>query len=204
MKILCVARNYALHAKEMAVDPTAEPVFFLKPDSALLQKRQPFFYPDFSNDVQYELELVVRIDKVGKCIEERFAPRYYSSVALGIDFTARDLQRKFKEGQLPWALSKGFDDSAVVSQFVSLEELGKPINDLNFWMTLNGKEVQRGNSGDMIFSVDKLIAYVSRYMTLKTGDMIYTGTPVGVGPVQIGDRLEGFLEGNPLLTCRIK
>ena len=204
MKILCVARNYALHAKEMAVDTTAEPVFFLKPDSALLHKHQPFFYPDFSEDVQYELELVVRIDKVGKCIEERFAPRYYSSIALGIDFTARDLQRKFKEGGLPWALAKGFDDSAVISEFVPLQEVGRSINDLNFWLTLNGEEVQRGNSGDMIFSVDKLIAYVSRYMTLKTGDMIYTGTPVGVGPVKIGDRLEGFLEGKQLLTCRIK
>ena len=204
MKILCVARNYALHAKEMSVDPTAEPVFFLKPDSALLQKRQPFFYPDFSKDVQYELELVVRIDRVGKCIEERFAPRYYSSVALGIDFTARDLQKKFKAEGLPWALSKGFDDSAVLSPFVTLADLNKPINDLNFWLTLNGKEVQRGNSGDMIFSVDKLISYVSNYMTLKTGDLIYTGTPVGVGPVQINDRLEGYLEGRQILTCRIK
>lgn len=204
MKILCVARNYRMHAAELNNQVPTEPVFFLKPDSALLMKRQPFFYPDFSNDVHHEVEVVVRIDKVGKCIEPRFAHKYYDSVALGIDFTARDLQANFKKSGLPWALAKGFDDSAVLSPFVTLEELKKPIDDLNFSLKKNGETVQVGNTKDMIFSVDNLIAYVSRFMTLKTGDLIYTGTPAGVGPVQIGDVLEGELEGRQILTCRVK
>lgn len=204
MKILCVARNYRLHTQEMQVLPPEEPSFFLKPDSALLPKGQPFFYPDFSNEIHHELELVVRIDKVGKCISEKFARRYYSSVALGLDFTARDLQRRFKEDRLPWTLAKGFDGAAVLSPFVSLEELGHGIQDLRFRLLRNGVEVQNGYSGDMIFPVDSLIAYVSRFMTLKTGDLIYTGTPAGVGSVAINDRLEGFLEDRPLLLCRIK
>lgn len=204
MKILCVARNYRLHAAELNNQVPTEPVFFLKPDSALLMKRQPFFYPDFSNDVNHELEIVVRIDRVGKCIEPRFAHKYYNSVALGIDFTARDIQAGLKQKGLPWALAKGFDDSAVLGPFVTLEELGKGIGDLNFSLKKNGETVQVGNTRDMIFSVDELIAYVSRFMTLKTGDLIYTGTPAGVGPVQIGDVLEGELEGRQLLTCRVK
>lgn len=204
MKILCVARNYRLHAAELNNQVPTEPVFFLKPDSALLMKHQPFFYPDFSNDVHHELEIVVRIDRVGKCIEPRFAHKYYNSVALGIDFTARDMQAGLKQKGLPWALAKGFDDSAVLGPFVTLEELGKGIGDLNFSLKKNGETVQVGNTRDMIFSVDELIAYVSRFMTLKTGDLIYTGTPAGVGPVQIGDVLEGELEGRQLLTCRVK
>lgn len=204
MKILCVARNYALHASELNNQVPEEPVFFLKPDSAMLLKHQPFFYPDFSNDVHHEIEVVVRIDRVGKCIEPRFAHKYYDSVALGIDFTARDLQAKFKSKGLPWTLAKGFDDSAVLSEFVSLESLGKSINDLDFSLSRNGQVVQAGNTRDMIFDVDHLIAYVSRFMTLKTGDLIFTGTPAGVGPVQIGDLLVGSLEGRQMLTCRVK
>lgn len=204
MKILCVARNYHLHAQEMNSDVPTEPVFFLKPDSALLQKHQPFFYPDFSNDIHHELEVVVRIEKVGKCIAERFAPRYYRSVALGIDFTARDLQQKFKDQRLPWALAKGFDDSAVLSPFIPLSDLDNPIDELSFQLKKNGVVVQDGFTGDMIFSVDQLIAYISKFMTLKTGDLIYTGTPAGVGPVAIGDTLEGILEGRSILNCRIK
>lgn len=204
MKILCVARNYAMHASELNNQVPTEPVFFLKPDSALLQKRQPFFYPDFSTDVHHEVEIVVRIDKVGKCIEPRYAHKYYDSVALGIDFTARDMQGRLKSQGLPWALAKGFDDSAVLSQFVKLQELGKPISDLQFSLSKNGAIVQEGNTRDMIFDVDHLIAYVSNFMTLKTGDLIYTGTPAGVGPVAIGDVLEGTLESRQLLTCRIK
>ena len=204
MKILCVARNYAQHAQEMSVNTTESPVFFLKPDSALLQKHQPFFYPDFSEDIQHEIELVVKIDKVGKCIQEKFAPRYYSSIALGIDFTARDLQQKFKQQSLPWALSKGFDGAAVLSQFVELKDLGKDIQDIHFSLYKNGELTQDGYSGDMLFGVNQLISYVSQYMTLKTGDLIYTGTPVGVGPVKIGDVLEGVLEDRKILQCRIK
>lgn len=204
MKILCVARNYRPHAAELHNQVPSEPVFFLKPDSALLMKRQPFFFPDFSNDVHHEVEVVVKINKVGKCIEPRYARKYYDSVALGIDFTARDMQSELKSKGLPWALAKGFDDSAVLSPFVSLSELGKDVGELDFSLKKNGEPVQVGNTRDMIFSVDQLIAYVSRFMTLKTGDLIYTGTPAGVGPVQIGDVLEGELEGRQILTCRVK
>lgn len=204
MKILCVVRNYAPHAKEMQSAVPTEPVFFMKPDSALNPKQLPFFYPDFSEDVQHELELVVRIDRLGKCIKPEFAHKYYDSVALGIDFTARDIQRGFKERSMPWLISKGFDGSAVVGPFVKLQDLGKPINDLNFDLKINGETRQSGNSGDMIFDVDHLIAYVSRFITLRTGDLIYTGTPAGVGPVKIGDRLVGTLEGRELLTLDIK
>lgn len=204
MKILCVVRNYAPHAKEMQSAIPTEPVFFMKPDSALNHKQLPFFYPDFSEDVQHELELVVRIDRLGKCIKPEFAHKYYDSVALGIDFTARDIQRGFKERSMPWLISKGFDGSAVVGPFVKLADLGKPINDLNFDLKINGETKQAGNSKDMIFDVDHLIAYVSRFITLRTGDLIYTGTPAGVGPVKIGDHLVGTLEGKELLTLDIK
>lgn len=204
MKILCVVRNYAPHAKEMQSAVPTEPVFFMKPDSALNPKQLPFFYPDFSQDVQHELELVVRIDRLGKCIKPEFAHKYYDSVALGIDFTARDIQRGFKERSMPWLISKGFDGSAVVGPFVKLSDLGKPINDLNFNLSINGEIKQEGNSCDMIFDVDHLIAYVSRFITLRTGDLIYTGTPAGVGPVKIGDHLVGTLEGRELLTLDIK
>lgn len=181
-----------------------EPVFFMKPDSALNQKQTPFFYPDFSKEIHHEVELVVRINRLGKCIQPQFAHKYYSSVSLGIDFTARDLQRDFKEHGMPWLLAKGFDGSAVIGPFVELEELGKPIDDLHFDLKINDKLVQQGNSGEMIFGVDQLIAYVSRFITLRTGDLIYTGTPAGVGPVKIGDHLEGTIEGRPMLSLDIK
>lgn len=204
MKILCVVRNYAPHAAEMKSEPPKEPVFFMKPDSALNPKQLPFFYPDFSNDIQHEVEVVVRIDRLGKCIQPRFAHKYYNSVALGIDFTARDLQREAKENRMPWLISKGFDGSAVLSPFVTLEELGKGINDLDFSLLRNGEMVQEGNSHDMIFNIDQLIAYVSRFMTLRTGDLIYTGTPAGVGPVAIGDHLEGILCGRKMFDLDVK
>ena len=204
MKILCVVRNYAPHAGEMQAAVPTEPTFFLKPDSALNPKQLPFFYPDFTHDLQHELEVVVRIDRLGKCIEPRFAYKYYNSVALGIDFTARDLQRQAKAAGLPWLVSKGFDGSAVLSSFVTLEELGRPIDNLDFSLFRNGQLVQQGNTSQMIFPVDTLIAYISRFMTLRTGDLIYTGTPAGVGPVEIGDRLEGTLCGRPLLSLDIK
>src|SRR5574344_91146 len=204
MKIICIAKNYVDHAIEMHGKVPDNPVFFLKPDSALLSRHLPFFYPDFSNDVQYELEVVVRIDRVGKSIEERFASRYYSEVALGIDFTARDLQQQAKAAGQPWALSKGFDGSAVLGPFVPLSSLSHDICNLDFLLLHNGTETQHGNTHQMIFSVNRLISYISHFMTLKTGDLIYTGTPAGVGPVQIGDTLEGCLEGEKMLTCRIK
>ena len=204
MKILCVVRNYAPHAGEMKAAVPAEPTFFMKPDSALNPKQLPLFYPDFTHDLQHELEVVVRIDRLGKCIEPRFAHKYYNSVALGIDFTARDLQRQAKAAGLPWLVSKGFDGSAVLSPFVTLEELGRTIDNLDFSLSRNGQTVQQGNTSQMIFSVDTLIAYISRFMTLRTGDLIYTGTPAGVGPVAIGDRLEGTLCGRPILLLDIK
>lgn len=204
MKIICVAKNYAAHAAEFDAVVPAEPIFFLKPDSALLIRNQPFFYPDFSSNVHYELELVVRICRLGKCIQPRFAHKYYSEVGLGIDFTARDLQAEAKRGGNPWTVAKGFDGSAALSDFVPLEKLGKPINHLNFRLLKNGEQVQTGNTAQMLFSVDQLISGISRFMTLRTGDYLFTGTPAGVGPVQIGDVLEGFLEDMPLLKCRIK
>ena len=211
MKIICIARNYTEHAAEMGAPQYARgsaqalsPAFFLKPDSALLLKGQPFFYPDFSHQIEHEVEVVVRIDRVGKSIEERFAHRYYSSVALGIDFTARDLQREAKAKGLPWTLSKGFDGSAVVSDFVPLSDLGGDVQQLDFSLARNGVEVQHGNTGEMLCSVDRMISYISDFMLLRTGDLIYTGTPSGVGPVAIGDTLEGTLCGRPLLQCRIK
>lgn len=212
MKIICIAKNYPDHVEEMRRASEAEvdhrqlpdPVFFLKPDSALLQKGMPFFYPDFTHDIHHEVELVVRIDRLGKSIEERFAHKYYSHVALGIDFTARDLQKKAKEAGRPWTLSKGFDGSAVLGDFVSLDALGKGVMQLDFSLMRNGQQTQHGNTAWMIHSVDRQISYLSQYMTLRTGDLLYTGTPAGVGPIAVGDTLEGFLEGRRLLECRVK
>ncbi len=184
--------------------PSYKPVWFLKPDSAMLLKGQPFFYPSFSHRVEYEAEVVVRIDKVGKGIEPRWAHRYYSQVALGIDFTARDLQLQAKAQGLPWTQSKGFDGSAVISDLIPLETLGGDIQNINFILSKNGNEVQHGNTRDMLTSVDDTISYISRYMLLRTGDLIYTGTPSGVGTVEIGDVLTGTLQGMPVLSCKIK
>lgn len=205
MKIICVGWNYPKHNEEMnRVNLPAEPTIFLKPDSSLLRDNKPFFIPRFSNRIEHEIEIVVRIDKLGKNIEERFAHRYYSHVALGVDFTARDLQNKFKESGQPWELSKGFDNSAVISEFVPIAQLGKNIDDINFELYKNNSLVQKGNTSQMIFSVDKIIEFVSKYFTLKIGDLIYTGTPNGVGTVAINDRLEGFIEGNRLLDFYVK
>lgn len=205
MKIICVGWNYPKHNEEMnRVNLPAEPTIFLKPDSSLLRDNKPFFIPRFSNRIEHEIEIVVRIDKLGKNIEERFAHRYYSHVALGVDFTARDLQNKFKELGQPWELSKGFDNSAVISEFVPISQLGTNINDINFELYKNNSLVQKGNTSQMIFSVDKIIEFVSKYFTLKIGDLIYTGTPNGVGTVAINDRLEGFIEGNRLLDFYVK
>ena len=204
MKIICIGRNYAEHINELNHERPENPLFFIKPDSAILQRGQPFFYPDFSTEIDYELEVVVRINRLGKNIQPKFAYKYYNEVALGIDFTARDLQRQAINKGNPWTMAKGFDDSAVVSEFVPLSEVGKGIQELNFELRKNDTMVQHGYTGNMIFGIDELIAYISRFMTLKIGDYIFTGTPAGVGSIQIGDVLEGFLENQPMLKCRIK
>ena len=203
MKIICIGHNYQNHLLEMGAKQPENPLFFFKPDTSILLKNRPFFLPDFSQDVQYELELVVRINKVGKCIQERFAKTYYDEVGLGIDFTARDLQRQCKENGEPWEIAKGFDNSAAVSDFVSLWDLSS-INDLHFHLLLNGKQVQQGNTADMLFSVDKLIAYVSQFITLKIGDLLFTGTPSGVGKLGINDHLQGYLENRKLLDFYVR
>ena len=204
MKIFAVGWNYLNHNKEMnrALLPK-EPVLFMKPDTALLKDGKPFFIPDFSSEIHYETELVVKIDRLGKNIAERFAHRYYSEVTVGIDFTARDLQRRLREQGLPWEICKAFDNSAVIGTFIPLEEAGN-VNQLSFHLDMNGKTVQQGNTADMLFSVDQIIAYVSRFFTLKIGDLIYTGTPVGVGPVSIGDHLEGYLGERKLLDFHVR
>jgi len=207
MKILCIGRNYAAHIRELdGHDRTPpEPVFFVKPDTALLRNNDPFYVPDFSVDLHYETELVVRIDRMAKCIDARFAPRCYVEVGLGIDFTARDLQRVCMAEGLPWEISKAFDHSAAVSpRFVPLAELGGDIQRLRFEMRLNGELRQCGDTSGMIFGVDRLIAHLSRYITLRTGDLLFTGTPAGVGPVRPGDRLEAWLEGQKLLDFEIR
>lgn len=206
MKIICIGRNYADHIKEFDNgEPTEEPIFFLKPDTALLRNNDPFFIPTFSKQVDYETELVVKINRVGKCIEERYAHRYYDEVGLGIDFTARDLQRAAMAAGHPWEKAKGFDRSAAISpRFLSLSELGKKVEDLRFEMTLNGELKQVGEPKNMIFSADKLISHLSKYMTLRMGDYIFTGTPAGVGPVHKGDVLRATLEGEELFNFDIK
>jgi 2-keto-4-pentenoate hydratase/2-oxohepta-3-ene-1,7-dioic acid hydratase in catechol pathway len=203
MKIICIGRNYSEHAKELNNPVPAEPVFFMKPESAQLRNNQPFFYPEFSNDIHYEAELVLHINKVGRNIQEKFASTYYDGIGVGIDFTARDLQQKAKEKGLPWEMAKAFDFSAPVSNFLPIESFAD-LNDITFGLFKNGEVVQKGNSRDMIFSFDTIIAYVSRFVTLKQGDYIFTGTPAGVGPVKIGDKLEAFIGDKKLLLCNIR
>ena len=203
MKIICIGRNYSDHAKEMKAEVPDVPVFFLKPDTALLPHKHPFFYPDFTNDLHYECEIVVKISKVGKNISPKFAPNYYNEIGLGIDFTARDLQQKAKEKGLPWEIGKAFENSAPVSKdYIQKTEVN--ISDLAFRLEKNGSVVQQGNTKDMIFTIDQIISYVSRFMTLKIGDLIFTGTPAGVGPVQIGDTLNGYIEDKEMFEIKIK
>lgn len=204
MKIIAVGMNYALHNEELGhTQINREPVIFMKPDSAILKDGKPFFIPDFSEEVHYETELVVRINRLGKNIATRFAHRYYDAVTVGIDFTARDLQRKFREQGNPWELCKGFDSSAAIGTFVPVEEI-KEIQNLNFHLTIDGQIVQQGYTGDMLFKIDEIIAYVSRFVTLKIGDLLFTGTPVGVGKVHVGQHLQGYLEDKKLLDFYIR
>ncbi|MGB0165723.1 MAG: fumarylacetoacetate hydrolase family protein [Luteibaculum sp.] len=200
MKIICVGRNYSEHAKELKNEIPKEPVLFLKPDTCLLPKNHPFVYPSFTQDLHFECELVVKICRLGKHIEEKFAHRYYKEIGIGIDFTARDIQQNCKEKGLPWEKAKAFDYSAPVSpKFVPVED----IKNTNFHLLKNGTVVQEGNTADMLFSVDQLIAYISQFFTLKIGDLIFTGTPKGVGSVKPGDVLEGFLMGKKSLEVAI-
>jgi len=205
MKIICIGRNYLDHASELGNSPPSEPMFFLKPDSSLLHKRHAFYIPDWTNEVHYEVELVVKIKKLGKAIQKKYASRYYDEVGLGIDFTARDVQSKLKAEGHPWEKAKSFDGSAVVSEkFIQLESLGKNVQDLNFDLSINGSTVQSGSTSEMIFKVDDLISYISQFMTLKTGDLLFTGTPSGVGPVRSGDKITGTLEGFQMLNVNVK
>ncbi len=202
MKIICIGRNYVKHALELGNEVPKEPVFFLKPDSAILRPGSIFFLPDFSSDIHHELEVVVKICKVGKHISEKFAHTYYNEIGLGIDFTARDIQKECKEKGLPWEKAKSFDGSAPIGKFVDKSEFeGK---NLNFRLLKNGDLVQEGNTDDMLFSIDQIIAHISQFITLKKGDLIYTGTPAGVGPVKMNDRLEGFLFDKKLIDFKVK
>lgn len=203
MKIIAIGRNYAAHAKELNNPLPDKPVIFLKPDTALLKDNKAFYIPDFSNDIHYELEVVLKICKEGKHISEKFAPKYYEEVALGIDFTARDIQAEHKAKGLPWELAKAFDHSAAVSNFIPKTDLADLYNS-SFNLTINGELKQDGNTRNMLFSFEQIIAFVSRYITLKKGDLIFTGTPEGVGQVHPGDKLEASLEGQQLLSFDIK
>jgi 2-keto-4-pentenoate hydratase/2-oxohepta-3-ene-1,7-dioic acid hydratase in catechol pathway len=201
MKIICVGRNYLEHAKEMGKSITKKPIFFLKPDSSLIAKKQPFFLPDFSDNIHYEVELVYKIKKVGKSIDPVFSKDYYDKVGLGIDFTARDLQAKCKSNGHPWEIAKSFDQSALVGEdFFDVSSL----KDLNFSLLKNGETVQKSNANEMVFSIDQIISYVSKFITLKIGDLIFTGTPSGVGSVKIGDELEGFINEEKVFSLNIK
>ncbi len=203
MKIICIGRNYADHAKEMNAPIPSQPVFFMKPDCALLKDGEDFYYPEFTSDLHYECEVVIKIDKVGKNILPKFAHKYYSKISLGIDFTARDLQSKCKENGLPWEMAKAFDNSAPISN-LWLDKSNLDLDNLTFSLEKNGKIVQNGNLNQLIFNFDNLIAYVSTFITLKTGDLIFTGTPAGVGPIQIGDTLEGFIQNEKMFSFAIK
>lgn len=197
--------NYATHNKEMQhALLLSEPTIFMKPDASLLKDGKPFFIPDFSSDMQYEAEIVVKIDRLGKCIGRRFAARYYDEITVGIDMTARDLQQRLRKDGLPWEISKSFDNSAVIGKFVSIEREGWDINAIPFRLDIDGKTVQEGNTANMIFKVDEIIEYVSRFVTLKMGDLIFTGTPAGVGKVEINNQLQGYIYDKKLLDFQIK
>lgn len=203
MKIICVGRNYVEHIKELNNEQPEDPVIFMKPETAIPLKHEPFFYPDFSTDVHHEVEILVKINRVGKNIDEKFAHKYYDEIGVGIDFTARDVQSKLKAKGLPWELAKAFNGSAPISNFVSKTSF-PDLQNLNFRLDINGETRQTGNTILMLFKIDYLISFVSRYFLLQQGDILFTGTPKGVGPVQVGDRLTAFIEDNPMLTFDVK
>jgi len=203
MKIIAIGRNYAEHAKELNNPVPTVPVIFMKPDTALLKDNKPFYHPDFSQDIHHEIEIVLKICKEGKHISEKFAPSYYDEIGLGVDFTARDIQSRHKEKGLPWELAKAFDGSAPISSFTPKSDF-EDVYNINFHLDINGETKQSGNTNMLLFSFEQIIAFVSQYITLKKGDLIFTGTPAGVGKVNIGDRLEGFIEDNKLLDFSVK
>lgn len=203
MKIICVGRNYTAHIQELDNQRPDEPILFLKPDSAILLKKNPFFIPDFTDDVHFEVEILVKINKIGKHIDRKFAHKYYDEIGLGIDFTARDLQKKLKEKGLPWEKAKSFDGSAVVGNFLPKSTF-KSVDDINFRLEKNAKVVQTGNTSLMLWKIDALIEYISKYFTLKIGDVIFTGTPSGVGKVEPNDVLTGFIEDKELFSVKVK
>lgn len=203
MKLICIGRNYAAHIEELANERPSEPVVFIKPDSAILPKEQDFYIPEFSKEIHYEVEVLVKIKKVGKHIDPKFAPSYYDEISLGIDFTARDLQSKLKSKGLPWEKAKGFDGSALIGKWVEKSEF-KDLNDLEFSLLKNKEEVQKGNTRLMLWNIDELIAYVSTFFTLKKGDILFTGTPAGVGKIAANDYLAGKLQGHELFSVKIK
>ena len=203
MKIFCVGRNYAEHVKELNNEVPDEPVIFMKPKSALLQPHTPFYYPEFTNELHYECELVLRISKNGKYIQEKFASKYYDAVSVGIDFTARDIQKELKEKGLPWEKAKAWDNSAVVGKWIPLANI-KNKKDINFSLMKNKEVVQQGNSKDMIFDFDYIISYISNFFSVNIGDLVYTGTPKGVGEIVVGDEVEAFIEQETLLTLDVK
>jgi 2-keto-4-pentenoate hydratase/2-oxohepta-3-ene-1,7-dioic acid hydratase in catechol pathway len=203
MKIICIGRNYVKHIEELQNERPDEPVIFLKPDTAILPKKFPFVIPEFSNEVQHEVEILIKINKVGKYIETKFAHKYYDEIGLGIDFTARDVQNRLKEKGLPWEKSKGFDGSAVIGEFIP-KNLFSSVENITFELTKNGESVQKGNTNHMLWKIDEIIAHISQYFTLKKGDIIFTGTPEGVSAVQPDDVLEGFIENKKLFRLQIK
>jgi acylpyruvate hydrolase len=203
MKILAIGRNFSDHIKELNNEPPEEPVIFSKPDTALLKNNAPFYMPDFSSNIQYEVELIIKIHKEGKGIDEKFAHKYFNEIGIGIDFTARDLQQKAKEKGLPWTLAKGFNGSAPISDFLSITEF-PDLNNINFSLHVNGEKKQSGNTKMMLFNFSAIISYISKFITLKKGDIIFTGTPAGVDKIKIGDTLEAYIEHKKLLEVEIK
>lgn len=203
MKIICIGRNYAEHIAELENEKPAEPVIFLKPDTAILLKKQPFFIPDFSNDIHYEVEILVKINRIGKHIDKKFAHKYYSEIGLGIDFTARDLQTQLKEKGLPWDKAKSFDGAAVIGDWMPIEDI-QDVNAVEFSLKKNENIVQVGNTAQMLWKIDELIEFISKYFTLKIGDIIFTGTPAGVGRVDANDKLTGFMENKQMFSITVK
>ena len=203
MKIICIGRNYTEHIKELENEKPTEPVIFIKPDTAILLKKQPFFIPDFSDDVHHEVEVLVKINRVGKHIDKKFAHKYYNEIGLGIDFTARDLQSELKAKGLPWEKAKSFDGAAVIGHWIDKDAFSD-VNDISFSLKMNDSVVQKGNTSHMLWKIDEIIEYVSKYFTLKIGDIIFTGTPAGVGRVCANDKLKGFLEDREMFSITVK
>ncbi|WP_158844464.1 fumarylacetoacetate hydrolase family protein [Algibacter sp. L1A34] len=203
MKLICIGRNYTEHIEELNNEKPTDPVVFLKPDTAILLKKQPFFIPDFSNDVHYEVEVLVKINRVGKHIDRKFAHKYYNEIGLGIDFTARDLQAKLKAKGLPWEKAKSFDGAAVIGEWMPVDSV-ENVDNINFSLKMNDFFVQNGNTSHMLWKIDELIEYVSKYFTLKIGDIIFTGTPAGVGKVNTNDKLKGYIENKELFSITVK